>query len=105
MLALYSASVSGWYPPPLTYFTFAAHISRPLRAESLNDLSPLPPTSVTRPILIFVSAGFCPPPSEGFCLGAQPANTVAIIKTAIKITKIFFAFIKKPPFSYLLQKL
>src|SRR5450830_305308 len=35
----------------------AAQISRPRKAESLNDWSPRPPTSVTRPILISLTTG------------------------------------------------
>src|SRR5659263_113972 len=45
------------YPPPLTKDFLAAQISRPRKAESLNDWSPRPPTSVTRPILISLATG------------------------------------------------
>src|SRR5450756_2912609 len=45
------------YPPPLTYDFLAAQISRPRIAESLNDWSPRPPTSVTRPTLISSTTG------------------------------------------------
>src|SRR5659263_367818 len=45
------------YPPPLMKDFLAAQISRPRKAESLNDWSPRPPTSVTRPILISLATG------------------------------------------------
>jgi len=59
ILALKSASLRGAYPPPCTYFTFADQVSNPRIAESLNDLSPLPPTSVTIPTLIGCSPAKC----------------------------------------------